>query len=234
MKWSERNMDQVIFDYLEGDLPAEEKVQFEVEALRDDVLKEELELWQASYVSSDSYDTSLLENSLLSVPKITPFSSFTFYLNTVLILAISFVSSSRVKIEPEAFTVRNTIPTIEIVAKSPVLNSEVFAPSLPNSLILTPETSHVNDPALDFSYNREEIILESLETQQMIWSRFQMNPAKPIEIKSIKLPAKPKEKDRRTLRQIERMKGRFERERKAAEFMRGDIPYVVPVDTQNF
>jgi hypothetical protein len=61
-----------------------------------------------------------------------------------------------------------------------------------------------------------------------------MNPAKPIEIKSIKLPAKPKEKDRRTLRQIERMKGRFERERKAAEFMRGDIPYVVPVDTQNF
>ena len=234
MKWSDRNMDRVMFDYLEGELSGEERHQLEVEALHNDVLREELELWQSSYVDSEFYDTSLLEGSLVSIPKITPFSSFTFYLNSILIIAISFISSTKVQLEPEMLTVRNTFTATRIEAKIPELKPGEFVPVSPTTLNGIPETYSSNDPAFDLSFDREEIDFEIMEMHPMVWSDLQMNPEGKVEIKALKVPVKLREKDRKKLRQIERMKGRAERERRAAEFMRGNIPYVVPIDTQNF
>lgn len=57
-----------------------------------------------------------------------------------------------------------------------------------------------------------------------------------VEVKRVRIPKKAKENNisRRQQRMIEKKKGKALQERQAREFMKGNVPYVVPLNSQNF
>ena len=64
MKYSEEDIDIMLFDYLEGNLPEDEIKLIESQIASDPLIKEELTLWESSYIHEDFFDTSVVESSI--------------------------------------------------------------------------------------------------------------------------------------------------------------------------
>lgn len=234
MRRSEESIDLMIFDYLEGNMTMEEQLDFEANAAVDALLKEELEIWQSTYIASEIPDTGVLENSLIHKP--SPFASFTFYLNTILIVAVSFISNTQ--IEREFDVVHGLeIPSIELVKKSPNYGAELegMLISVMHKVVSKPVA--LSEEFEDLSLMRKSEPLSSLHMQLVNFEEYLLNPMLEVEISKIKnsdIPEEQKKTDRKHFRYINRMRNKAARQRRAYEFMKGDVPYVVPIDTRNF
>jgi hypothetical protein len=233
MRRSEENIDLMIFDYLEGNMTMEEQLDFEANAAVDALLKEELEIWQSTYIASEIPDTGVLESALIQKP--SPFSSFTFYLNTLLIIAVSFISNTQIEREFNAVQIMD-IPSIELVKRAPTYFKEENGRYIPviHKVDMGDKTASEEIDELPLESNQASLMI--LSTRALNFDEYLINPIETVKISGVEytFPKEQKKMDRKQLRQLKKMRNKAARQRRAYEFMQGDVPYVVPIDTRNF
>ena len=236
MNYSDENIDVMLFDYLEGNLSEEESVRVESQIASDPLIKQELNIWKQSYVESEDYTTSILESQLLHSPGSF---SFTLFLNSILVVCLTIISSTNPK--PDPFS----------ISQSHTKNSEVMKGEKLQSLF---SYHSIGIPVISLKSLSEVQTMESNELMSNV--KISHHPALQLPEMSMLTPARnetliilPKtmvveqeqegelctiKELRKKEKAIRKMHKKAERERMAFEFMKGDIPYVVPVNPNNF
>ena len=230
MRQADKNIDAIIFDYLEGNMSNNDRLNFESSLQSNIELRDELSIWQATYVEGDFADTSAIEPELIQ--KSNPAFGFNFYLNTILILCLTFVSTGRRYYEEVPVIVNQAL-------KLPKLESSINKPSIkiwnldqPEKEIPITSARHVESKPIKKGeeHIRERISVEYsninslflIPDQQVLASDHPKIIGVTFEVSKesrVKTKAKPQIK--------KKMKRRY-------MFIKGDAPYVVPLDTQNF
>lgn len=236
MKYSEEDIDIMLFDYLEGNLPGDEIKLVESQIAADPLIREELNSWKQSYLKPDHYSipTEALETQLLRNPGSF---SFTLFLNSVLLVCLTLISSKNPTINPspESIIHRQTISLMD--ATKPKLHISILPVTVSEQQIkasndITPIQKVTREPAVIAPSLAQVSEIANLSPKQPEYVA--KHPAF-IEISntagSSVITKKELRKREKALRQ---MKRKAVRARMASGFLKGDIPYVVPVDPNNF
>jgi hypothetical protein len=243
--WESEALDKLLFDYLEGNLPDGQALALEKKAAADALLGSELEYWKETKLTGDFYDTSLLEKKLLMAETMPagraekagsgakPVSGYLF------VLLLSLCSLWPVKLEKEAARLENApgyqmlaeekagatrafpapVPAKEIPQKPAVMQkrAQPVATFRPDRLVIS-QVNPLTPPVLRVSRQIRELTLTEAASKKMALKKIPL--ARTI--------------SRRQARQIARMKEKALQRRMANEFLKGRIPYVVPLNTRNF
>lgn len=253
----QEKLDLLLFEYLEEELLKEEAEALESRLAEDPVLQEELESWEGAYVKQEFYDTAMLEERLLS-PALRPETfSFSISLNAI-VLAVLTTLLSFVLITDESREEVSMLPALrepvslnekgEDVKEEPeqVLTMEEqgtekrrFAakdrhdattiweePKVKNTYTLQPEGQRISWEELP----KIESLAYTLEVRSL------EKTVASVKVNKVKIATSKKAHhiSRRQQRMIDRKKAKALQERQAREFMKGNVPYVVPLNTQNF
>jgi hypothetical protein len=245
-EWEGDELDKHLFDYLEGNLPEEQTIALEQALASDAVLAGELDLWREAVVSSGYPDTHLLEEKLLISISSVPdrrhsigVGSATSLLVVVLFTSICCLWPGTVEknslagiqpLSPPAVVLENTstaavaqvrlpehIPAIHYSRPSPASGAKTEV-HLPDKRVLSESLLPLSPLSLPIDTQISRMAIAA-------------GANKKISLKN--LPA-PRVSSRKQLRQIARMKERALQQRKANEFLKGRVPYVVPLNTRNF
>ena len=240
---SEHDLDLHIFEYLEGNLSPDLASELESQATFDDSLEEELNCWKATVFEQDFHNTELLEKKLYEIPSIhnkNVTSSTYFPTLAILTLMLSFV--------PLSFERYNNGTVEHIVhLESNDTGKSDKNPDLPNLSNFEPKinvSKEGNKTAkrgltvqpYEDRWEFEEITpLEPLKEAESIYTA-SMNTKiafvdEPAEKSISILKRKGPKRDGKTRRSIERFKEKALQERRAMEFMKGNRPYVVPLNS---
>ena len=123
MKYSEENIDLMLFDYLEGDLTSNEVSQIEMQIASDPLISEELNTWRKTYIKAELPDTKFFETQLLQ--PINPF-SFTLFINSILVICLTLISSTNRQLIPSSTPMTNNQNLYSITAKQPISQLSLF------------------------------------------------------------------------------------------------------------
>jgi len=237
MNQSEENMDLMMFDYLEGNLKGEKLNEFEKELLADEMLRDELNVWESSYLKREFYDTSELESRILRKPT----SNFTIiaYLNAFLIICLSFISSTQYRVthvvQPlsELALVENLNIKPAFINRQTVITPSKIVPrelpvthELPDEKVI-PDITKQGDKKPFFNVTA----IENIATQQPVSSVppfISLKSMKRIKPEAI-LAVKNKEQ-----KKAKRIKHKPVKSYPEPKFIKGKIPYVVPLNSENF
>ena len=237
MRASEKHIDKMLFNYLEGNFSDEKALQVEKEIASDPLIQDELNLWKSSYIHEGFYATSTIETSLLQKP--TLFNPITFFLNSILVIGITFFSSTNQKINLASTSHLNVLNINYLEPKEP---QSLFS-NLPISVLakpIAPTRSHfvesLNGQIEEFEIRtRVSIQVPELSSISPDWIESIKIHSKSIKINhTLDAPLLAQKELRKKERAIRRMKKKALQDRMASEFIKGDIPYVVPVDPNNF
>jgi len=237
MRYSEEDIDIMLFDYLEGNLPDNELELVNLQIAEDPIIREELSLWKSSYVQADFYNTSALESTL--VRRSVPAFNFNFHLNSILIICIAVFTGTKINThglelntnQMQILTIESIPPEIQIQSVEKVTTSKKIPPIETTGVVLEYEKSVQGEIAIS--------------VPEPIWPNFapvinelQINPIENIAMDSRQmspfLVKDVKKMDRKSKRAKQKMQRKAVQNQKASEFLKGNVPYVVPVDTQNF
>jgi hypothetical protein len=238
MKGSGENLDMMLFDYLEGNYSEERASQIEKEIASDPLIQEELSLWKSTYIQAAWPDTSVLEATL--VQKSIPSLNFTFFLNSILVICLTFFSSTNTPVDPLFESSHELFHADELSAKKPVflITNELEWPEIGMINDSPPiETSNIRETELIQEVNQTVSIasLPALENISPGFNDFSTTaPLSMVERANTKPTPITKKIDRKTSRAYRKMLNKGRNDRMAKEFMKGDVPYVVPVDPSNF
>lgn len=231
------NTDLVLFDYLEGNFSEDQMTQIEKEINADPLMAEELEIWQSSRIESGFYDTAELENDLIRETVLS--FNFSFYLNSLLIMGIAVFTGTNSKTIPLTLAAAtHVLPKAEAIPPQVVFQQVDSTPEIlifPHQKVTASfaeyETSFTQTTALNIPRIMQPK-LEPVESANHLISveptEMAISPASTATAKEIK------KIDRKSMKAKNRMQRKAKQNRMASEFMKGDIPYVVPIDTQNF
>jgi hypothetical protein len=237
-------IDEVIFDYLEGNLSAEEKEAFEVILNESEVTSYQVKLWQKTYVEEALPSVEMLEKRLLRPAAETVVTAVSFWQKLFMVLVIVSTAAvfqefqdhtdsdskllSPVKNIDQTFLNENptNVPeectsfVVKRVVKAPAdikpeVHSEIVAPL--SSVVLN--SANINTLALksismDVPYKADFNLVEAGSKVSRITSVRKYTGA-----------------ERRSIRKKKRKE---EERRMATEFMKGNVPYVVPLKSNNF
>ncbi|MCU0355324.1 MAG: hypothetical protein MUD08_16550 [Cytophagales bacterium] len=245
----ENSLDLLLFGYVEGNLPADELRSLEARLETDASLREELALWEESVVTADYPDTSRLEKSLLK-PAAPAWMRLS--LNAWVCLLVTTVLLLR----PNRLATETAAPISETLAEAPVFAiSHKTAPPMRE-----PEVAAGNQwvrrvagkpQAKRFRQNLPKTTVE-IAAQPDTASRLPFAAIEPVvaaklpktappppvalEVRQPKIRKVPVAKTltRQERRQIRRLKEKALQQRQANEFMKGNVPYVVPLKSDNF
>lgn len=237
MRASEEHIDKMLFNYLEGNFSDEKALQVEREIASDPLIMEELNLWKSSYIHNDFYATSVIETSLLQKP--TLFNPITFFLNSILVIGITFFSSTNQKINYASTSHLNVFNINYLEPKEP---QHLISNQTISVLVKSPATtrSHLvgslNGQIEEFEIlARVSIQVPELSSIPPDWIKSIIIHPKSIKINhTLDAPLLAQKELRKKERAIRRMKKKALQDRMASEFIKGDIPYVVPVNPNNF
>lgn len=248
----QEELDLLLFEYLEGELAAEETKALEERLAKEPALQEELESWKASYVEQDFYDTAGLEKRISSANRIPGRFPFTISLNIVVpalvAVLLSFMLLTDERKEPTKVAAERNTPAARMeVSTEETEGSEEPAPVVADNAkaekVTKPRTEANQDKVEKEDVYRpqqeEEIsnpALPGIERLPAKWAERSSEILSDITVKRVKVTKKERvfNISRRQLRMIERRKEKASQERRAREFMKGNVPYVVPLNTQNF
>lgn len=245
--WESEALDKRLFDYLEGNLPEEQARELEQKAAADALLGSELEYWKETKVTADMPDTRLLEEELL-IAETMPANerreagrgiSAPLYLVAFL---ISLCSLWPVKLQRQAGRMQEN--SFRIPASKPISRKAVVAASIPveKSGSRNPQ-NRKQYPAVKTRFSADKIDRTNLPSvarlaQNSIKVSLPLREVGLPEAALIKLALKkmPAARfiTRKQARQVARMKERALQRRMAHEFLKGHVPYVVPLNTRNF
>lgn len=247
------NLDQesrelLLFDYLEGNLTAEMAAQLEEAMATDPDLCAALDSWKESYVVQDFYATHKLEEQLLAIPPKSfslsgPLVGFSLVLITALLSFLAVGEQSEKHILPA-----EVVTPIGLGEKEPeVLESAVETTKAQSEEALLPGAAVKSDESVEAVLAIETLTPPRGELKYELPAMQALMPvADPVtfdadgvqfivpKLVHHQLVVQPKEISRKQQRQIRRMKARALQQRKANEFMKGNRPYVVPLNTKNF
>jgi hypothetical protein len=245
--WENLELDKLLFEYLEGNLPEEQARELEQKAASDTLLGTELEYWKETKVLAEFYDTSLLEEKLLQVGSVptkqpveaTKNTNAPFYVFAWLVCVCSVwpikLKKEKIDSAPE-YTYEITVmeknnSILPLIAQVPEASSRNKSPEtqkedLPISTSISTESKKPYFPNL-----------RKLEPGQLAVSPKLHEVSIPVsaskKLRPTKAPA-TKIITRKQARQIAHMKEKGLQRRMANEFLKGRVPYVVPLNTQNF
>jgi anti-sigma-K factor RskA len=243
-------LDKRLFDYLEGNLSAQQARKLEQEIASDATLAGELEHWKDAVFVQDFYDTRVLEEKLLLEETIVPAQKQAVHTTTPATLLITLLLTCVCSLWPvkvENQEVKNSqlltlrLPVAENISEKPTLPLPVAAREN-QKLIATTQAQY-----LPKNNTAQTVSVRHTQTELLL-------PLQPAalhvsagnEIPQVILPETAKKKlsvknlpvartiTRKQARQIARMKERALQRRMANEFEKGRVPYVVPLNTRNF
>jgi hypothetical protein len=246
--------DRLLFEYLEGELSPERAKALEERLAADPALRGELELWQASFVEPDFYNTQALEKGLVKAPVKVPGSAASGWMLGLVLLVTSFLLAPLV-MEKEPSTVRERVATVaagaagnSVDGEPAVVKNRPNPPATPGTRELSKVTRRKTSPGREASEKR------FAQTKQgSAFLTAEIRPLTPIitperaavpadlsagRVKVLQVQLKkvtlPKVLSRRQQRAIARMKERARQQREANKFLKGNIPYVVPLNSNSF
>jgi hypothetical protein len=231
----EADLDALIFDYLEGNLSVGEREAFDRQLQEDEKLQTELQIWQKTYLSEDLPDTSRLDELLLR-PENKDY--YQLFLNSFLFLAVVFI------ILPGRLKEKSAPNYLDVSPSKHGLNLPSISPSAakekgPGTAVFPfmQLSRKSSDTSLD--QNISEGRIDDVETLKSIEGRGSEAIEPIFEIPTRINRADLKSKEIKSLSKAEiRKRNRLIRKtytaRKAGEFRKGRIPYVVPLDNKNF
>ena len=235
MKYSEENIDLMLFDYLEGDLTSNEVSQIEMQIASDPLISEELNTWRKTYIKAELSDTKFFETQLLQ--PINPF-SFTLFINSILVICLTLISSTNRQLIPSSTPMTNNQNLYSITAKQPISQLSYSIIDIEPFLIrptanFTPSHKVASKEVEGTEY--KFIPNSAMVTFSPKWADYPMSYPKSIKFRReidllIITPKELRKKDKA----LRRMRKKAQRDRMASEFIKGDIPYVVPVNPTNF
>lgn len=242
--FSEQDLDLHMFEYLEGHLSPDLAYELESQATFDDSLEEELNCWKAAFIEQGFRNTELLEEKLYQIPSVFKKNTTTnIYFPTLAILTImlSFVplsferysssSASEHVVHLEPKYIRES----EKKSQSPDLTNFETTMDIKKvankAAIMAPKEQHTENN-LEF---QEIVPLEPLKEAE---SNYVANIStkiafidEPVEKSNSNPKSKRPKLSKKTRRTIEKFKEKALQERRAMEFMKGNKPYVVPLNS---
>ena len=256
----EQATDKLLFQYLEGELTDEQTSTLEARLSADPSLRGELELWQAAFVQPDDFDTTELEERLLQ-GTVPPPGTFAFRWGTGLVLVAAlflttFLTMSLLTHRPPLAAKPRHLPS---AAGKAAPATAVPAPEPP---VRAPDRAPqpVTDAAPDrpvsgnktFSPDRPDRprAATSVPAAAPMPAVARLEPVAALQpvpvpagtglgfvrgraVKKVKVPV-VNTVTRQQQRAIARMKRRAIQQRKANEFLKGNVPYVVPLNPNSF
>jgi hypothetical protein len=241
-------LDKFLFNYLEGNLSEEQARELERQAAADTRLGSELELWKETLVTQDFYDTSLLEKNLLledsTMPEqkqtVNPTTSASLFMIALLTIICSIWPVKTEKEVPDQ--------VLDITLQVPV--AEKIRTQLTTPVSVTAEGNHHQGIKVQVSsLPQAKVPLTGTMDQMLVKNLTELKSAElsaTSEIPVVVIPEAGRKKlsirnipaartiTRKQARQIARMKERALQRRMANEFQKGQVPYVVPLNTRNF
>ncbi len=240
--------DFLLFSYLEGDLTEEQAKELDSMLAKDPDLQHELECWQDSRISAELYDTTALEQSMIRHEAITASTiqetSNRFYtlasipVTVLIMVCINFCPLNHSAMLPVQFTVAQQ--TIEAYASTQYSTLENTGSDQSNMAVPV-KPANISKANLQPAHIPVDIsVMEYAEAKQVqplaIAEPVSTALLQPVN-QHYKVPkAKPTAPvlSRKQKRAIEKMKERVRNQRNADEFMKGNEPYVVPLNTKYF
>lgn len=234
MKYSEENIDIMLFDYLEGNLTRNEALEVEEHIASDPLIKEELNTWERSYVKPEKFPAlTALESQLLQSPASF---SFTLFLNSILLVCVTFIAGINPDIFSSPINQNKMLPPIE--AKKP--SSElVYQRSNINPVEVAKSKINISQQETEVINSETSAAItmpvSELDHISPSWDQHHEKLPDFISFKNTRKQGGATKKEiRRRAKKLRQMKRKSMRDQMALEFIKGDIPYVVPVDPKNF
>jgi hypothetical protein len=241
----DNKQDELIFDFLEGNLSADEEEAFLILKEENELLNRQVRLWQNTYLRAPLPSVEALEKKLL-----IPYrhgGTFPSQLYIILIVALvsivfhgDWVQSYRVAlpVEPGSKSSTTYIPPSRHEAETE--NSEIIA--------TCPQDHYAkrgNEPVRQYEVKPNGKSLPELSTltvadlERAVLLKPLLSPLTPVNItpstsRRSDTVTKAKKWSRREVRLIRKKRRLDERTRKANEFLKGNEPYVVPLNGNNF
>jgi len=238
MKTSEEHIDIMLFDYLEGNLSSHEVKQVEDQIASDPLIHEELNVWKESYIQSDHFPiTSVLESQLLQS---TGSFTFTLFLNSILVVCLTIISGTNPKLE--SFST-STIPYQNLPALDGIIplsqiafhKAQIEPEQIVGATYFTPLEKTNSDENEYIQDLHESEAIPELAKLYPEWTHHPKKHPNSIEMeKGQDLQIVNRKELRKKEREQRKWKKKAARDRMAYEFMKGNIPYVVPVNPNNF
>jgi anti-sigma factor RsiW len=240
--WADARMDEFLFEYLEGTLSEEQATELEQRLATDSTLRQELEHWKEAFVDQDFYDTQLLEESLRqpTTRRVTiPASAFLVALLTLVlsVFPTAVVKERTVAVLPVGIPAPAVAPAISEMATvtkppQPAVSKPRF-PRVPSThrkpaAMLPPRAASENVSPVEKIQPRLIPPGAGLPTADLSALETKMTCVR------LEKAAVARVQTRKQRRKIERMKEKARQERAANEFLKGQAPYVVPLNTNNF
>lgn len=235
MKQQEHHLDEVIFDYLEGNLSPKEKEAFEIILNENADLRSEVNAWKSTFIQEALPETIDLERTLLVSSKNNRWSLF---LNSLLFLMTCILlSSSDVKNQNTApiehvteittalpainnYTTHNKIVTYR-VEKQKQRSSQSELQNKTNSIRNVATLTTIYKPALD-----------QFDTLYQLTIAQKLPPL--TTTKDLSSKTQKRQWLRKDTRALNRKKRREDDKANQIKFQPGRVPYVVPLDARNF
>jgi hypothetical protein len=228
--------DFFLFNYLEGNLSEAEKRELEEELLTDVALQTELSYWRESFIQPEPYDVTSLESKLLMAGK-TPVRT-TGSLQAI----IAALLASLLSLVPVPLSVKSTeewhsytVFTLPQTKNKQLIPAEVNEDSNKNQ----PFVKEVSSGKMPVYKAPQVMVIEPLSGLAVtLLPESKPDGLASLQEKEIKVQWKKKPAmrmlSRKERRQIARMKERALQRRIQNEFLKGRVPYVVPLNTSNF
>ncbi|GAL83218.1 hypothetical protein MYP_444 [Sporocytophaga myxococcoides] len=247
------NYEEWIFEYYEGTLTAEEEVQVLDFVQRDSIYMEEFEAFSKTYLREPLPDKLSIESSLLrkgSYFNINySIASFLFIIVSGLFFIKTSEEQSEVINASKELIVQEEYQEKEVVIKSssipkhksiiPQLSrKERTEQSYMHNQNLYTDTGNTFIPSIDNEAHKAnndviKIDYDSLPAEQPViikTERASVGTTKTI----VKKTRQEKKEERRKQKQIARFKEKQRRNKEAQQLMKGNMPYVVPLDPNTF
>jgi hypothetical protein len=236
MKHQNIHEDKLIFDYLEGNLSRNERSVFEDQVESDHALREEIAMWKLTFLEEPFSATPWSELLMRPVRK----SRWTLLLNSFTFGFLLFVASGNSKEEfVTQVTEKSIVRATAIVTRPDTIrwcNNASYAEAC---------TQKNNAIEVESAEKRTDGPSQRMPTEQWLAIQKTLQITFPVvgerkfEFVTQHLPAAKKislyrQASRKELRAINRKKRKQHALKLEKEFLKGNIPYVVPLDLKNF
>jgi hypothetical protein len=233
MKETEWISDEIIFDYLEGNLSVEEREAFEFLMNDSELVTHEVKLWKNAYVKELLPDVGRLENSLIMKPPFGGTSQLKSFLLTLTFLIFFNSPSSNLNKLNDANAI--AIPVFKSEQNLSTTLNDFDPYHLSTAIHEKINRQKEKDGEKLIALKHKEIVrLQASLSKPFTLERIQIRKISFVQTKLMTVAIMGKKKTVRKLRSLNALKRRNEIENAAAKFLSGREPYVVPLKSTDF
>jgi hypothetical protein len=224
--------EEIIFDYLEGNLSVEEKDAFELLMNESEMIAHEVKVWRNTYISEPLPNVEHLENFLIIKSSSAGAGQLKRFLSAMALLLLLTSPSPNVYEFSEKESA--TLPVLNEAQMDSNVLKDSDCGGIPNIFNekIGRQKSKTTDELILVSH-RETVHPQVLLSKPFIWKEIQLKEIPFVETKLV-TTSMVKKKMIRKSRSLNAQKRRNEVENIAAKFLSGREPYVVPLKSTNF